>query len=232
MLMIHVHTMPLGSAYGMKGDTERAVAEYTNAIRINPEFALTYYNRGLVHNRARRTDDALSDYNASLQRDPKYLWMLTTIAGCWLSRGGNWHVQKRILPKRSNAIRMLEWHIIIVASCVSGQLRHTEAIRDFTEAIRTNPRHQASYYMRGGCWAEKGNFEVARKNFDEALRISPDDVNAHVERAQVLKNLGDLDAALRDYTEAIRLDGKHLKAYCGRAVCCCNKARSMPRSRT
>jgi tetratricopeptide (TPR) repeat protein len=33
-------------AYGDKGDFDRAIADFTTAIDLNPELALAYYNRG------------------------------------------------------------------------------------------------------------------------------------------------------------------------------------------
>ena len=35
-----------GNAYRYRGDTERAIADYSEAIRLKPDYALAYYNRG------------------------------------------------------------------------------------------------------------------------------------------------------------------------------------------
>src|SRR4051794_21411179 len=38
-----------GWAYGGKGDYERAIADYNQAISIHPKYALAYNNRGLAY---------------------------------------------------------------------------------------------------------------------------------------------------------------------------------------
>ena len=37
-----------GAAYVGRGENERAIADYNAAIKINPEFGLPYFNRGLI----------------------------------------------------------------------------------------------------------------------------------------------------------------------------------------
>ena len=40
--------MDRGNANAQKGLLDEAIADYDAALRINPDFALAYYNRGLV----------------------------------------------------------------------------------------------------------------------------------------------------------------------------------------
>ena len=35
-----------GNAYSKKGDYNRAISNYTEAIVLNPNYAIAYYNRG------------------------------------------------------------------------------------------------------------------------------------------------------------------------------------------
>ena len=35
-----------GNAYGRKGDHDRAIADYNEAIRLDPKYALSFCNRG------------------------------------------------------------------------------------------------------------------------------------------------------------------------------------------
>ena len=45
----------------LRNDNMRAVNDYTEAIKLERNLAETYYNRGLVYIRLKKTDEAISD---------------------------------------------------------------------------------------------------------------------------------------------------------------------------
>src|SRR5262245_18453125 len=58
-----------GIAYRAKGDHARAIADFSEAIRLNPN-AFTYYNRGVVYGSKGDHDRAIADYNEAIRLDP------------------------------------------------------------------------------------------------------------------------------------------------------------------
>ena len=67
-------------AYRDKGDTDRAIADYTEAIRLDPKFAIAYNNRGLAYRDKGDTDRAIADFTEAIRLDPKF-------ANAYASRG-------------------------------------------------------------------------------------------------------------------------------------------------
>ncbi len=57
-------------AFG-KGNNEEAIAEYTEAIRLNPEYGLAYGSRAVVYSSKRDHDKAIADYTEAIRLDPK-----------------------------------------------------------------------------------------------------------------------------------------------------------------
>jgi lipoprotein NlpI len=65
---------------GENGDNERdrerdrnsAIADYTEAIRLYPQFSHAYNNRGLVWRDKGNTARAIADYDAAIKLEPKY----------------------------------------------------------------------------------------------------------------------------------------------------------------
>lgn len=52
-----------GWIYFIQNDNQRALENFTQAIERNPSFAAAYFNRGIIyHNRMRRYDEALADF--------------------------------------------------------------------------------------------------------------------------------------------------------------------------
>jgi tetratricopeptide (TPR) repeat protein len=78
------------------------------------------------------------------------------------------------------------------------------AIKEFSAALRLNPRLGASYTNRGAAYFQIGNFDEALADLDAAVDLSPNPVDAHAWRAQVWAVKGDPQRALADCNEVLR----------------------------
>jgi tetratricopeptide (TPR) repeat protein len=61
-----------GNSYRSKGQPDRAIEDYDQAIRLNPNLALAFNNRGLVYGGKRQLDSAIADYNEAIRLDPNF----------------------------------------------------------------------------------------------------------------------------------------------------------------
>jgi tetratricopeptide (TPR) repeat protein len=60
-----------GVAYVDKGDLEKAVADYTEAIRLNPIFVAAYWGRGSAYGKKGDIAKAIADYTDAIRLNPK-----------------------------------------------------------------------------------------------------------------------------------------------------------------
>jgi tetratricopeptide (TPR) repeat protein len=88
-----------------------------------------------------------------------------------------------------------------------------KAIREYTEAIRRDPKDAKAYLMRGSLWNVKNELDNAIKDCSEAIRLDPKFASAYSNRANAWSQKGELDNAIKDFTEAIRFDPKDANAY-------------------
>ena len=54
-----------------KGDYDKAIAECSGAIRLDPNYAEAYYKRGLAYGNEGDYDKAIADYTEAIRLDPK-----------------------------------------------------------------------------------------------------------------------------------------------------------------
>jgi len=68
------------------GDYEKAITDYTEAIRINPNYYYTFYMRGAAYSQIGDLDRAIEDYNQSIR-----LSSTITFPAPYLNRGQAYH---------------------------------------------------------------------------------------------------------------------------------------------
>src|SRR4029077_11704670 len=91
-----------GNAHHDKGDTDRAITDYNEAIRLDPKFAFAYNNRGSAYHDKGDTDRAITDYNEAIRLDPK-------LAFAYNNRGSAYHDKgdpDRAITDYNEAIRL------------------------------------------------------------------------------------------------------------------------------
>ena len=56
----------------LQSDNDRAIADYTEAINLDPKLALAYNNRGNAYADKNDYGRAIADYEAALRIDPNF----------------------------------------------------------------------------------------------------------------------------------------------------------------
>ena len=89
----------------------------------------------------------------------------------------------------------------------------TEAVADYTEAIKMQPDLAAAYSDRASAYIEIKEYDKAIEDANQAIKLKPDLPWAYAARASAYRNKGDLDHALADYEQLIKLQPEYAKGY-------------------
>ena len=160
-----------GVAYRLKGDHERAIADYGQAIRLNARFAAAYNNRGVANDQGRVR--------------PRHLRLragdqLTAVSAESYFNRGNAHLTKRdydrAIDDYNQAIKLKADFAAAFdnrcwARAVLGVLK--PALADCSQALRLTPRNAATLDSRGFIFLKMSQFDAAVSDFDAALRFNP-----------------------------------------------------------
>ena len=61
-----------GWDFYQKRDYDKAISDYNEAIRLDPNYARAYNNRGIVYGDKKEYDKAISDFNEAITLNPNY----------------------------------------------------------------------------------------------------------------------------------------------------------------
>ncbi len=76
-----------GNAHSAKGDLAAAIADYDEAIKLDPKNASALTNRGTAHSDKGDADAALADFDEAIKRNPRYASAYFNRANSYAARG-------------------------------------------------------------------------------------------------------------------------------------------------
>jgi tetratricopeptide (TPR) repeat protein len=165
---------------------ERKIADYTEAIRLNPQYADAYYNRANSHYERKDYARAIADYSEAIRFNPQY-------ATAYNNRANIYHTQKeyeRAIADYSEAIRLNPQHALAYynrANSYYARKEYERATADYTEAIRLNPQYTDAYVGRGNSSYACQRYDQAITDYDRALRTDPTHARAAKNRQLALE---------------------------------------------
>jgi lipoprotein NlpI len=211
-----------GNRYANSGDDGRAIADYTEAIRLNSKLDYAFYRRGLIYAKSKEHDRAISDANEALRLNPNNVGALEVRAYSNARKGNfdraiaDYREAVKLKPELAE-VRGLAHALSRRGREYDGKGEYDRAIADYSEAIRLSPT-PALLTRRGYDYHAKGEYDRAIGDYDEAIRINPNNVFAYNNRGFAQFTKGQYDGAIADYTEAIRLDQQRAISYRNRGI--------------
>jgi serine/threonine protein kinase/Tfp pilus assembly protein PilF len=195
-----------------------AIADTTEAIRIDPRSAEAYAVRAVAEERSGDHHRAIADANEALRIEPTQRY-------AYAARGSAYNSLRewdRAIADLDEALRQTpnaSWLLAIRSWAYrsKGDLDH--ALADINRAIELDPAVADFWLRRGQIRARKNDFVHALDDLNESLRKgSATDRPALLrERSEVQSSLHKFDAAIADLTEAIQLDPKNVDGLLKRA---------------
>lgn len=131
---------------------KREMADYDEAIRIDPKYAPPHFNRGVVFIKKKDYDQALADLNEAIRLGPA-----ERIKG----------IDEKSRDKNTQNAEYLHQRGIVHS--LKGDI--DRAIADYSAALRSDPELAQAFYDRGLAYRTKGDTNSANADFGRATKL-------------------------------------------------------------
>ncbi len=168
-----------------QGNYAGAIADYDQAIILNPDHAKAYYNRGVSKYDLKRYEAAIADYDEAIKLKHGF-------AEAYVNRG----VAKGELKQYEAAIADFNKAIELSpgdaesynnrGNAKTDLKQYEAAIADYDQAIKLNPDHAKAYYNRGNVKRHLKQYGAAHADYDQAIELKPDYAKAIHNRAAAM----------------------------------------------
>ncbi len=207
-----------GRARQIRRDHDAAIADFTAALKVNPQYADARVNRGASYVQIGRLREALDDLHTVARQEPDnailYHWL-----GVIHHSTSDYQEALRYadLAVQRNPMYADAW--LQRSHSLSELGRLQEAEESCRRAASLRPRDVTALAVLGFVQKERGDLQAARETLERALQLEP-------ASAAVLNNLGLVHQALRDYPKSLEFLDRALESNPNDAIALRNRARS------
>ncbi len=194
----------LGDAFWNKRKTAKAISHYKMAIKVNPDYAPTYNNLGIILGVEGKTEEEISHYKMAIKINPDDAKAHRNL-GNVLQKGGknseaifHYKMAIKINPDYAKAHSNL-------GNALGKEGKFSEAISHHKMAIKLNPDYAPAYNNLGTVLGAEGKIEEDISCYKMAIKLNPDYAQAHNNLGFALGAEGNNEEAISHFKMAVEL---------------------------
>ncbi len=177
----------LGAYYSQKGDMERALVEFKEALRLEPYRAEAHYNLANIQFKMGNLDEAEEGYRNAIKRNPYYDSAHLALAMVYERKGETEKARYKYLEIIKNLPSNTRAYLGLVRLLLTTD-RPDEAIRILNQAISIQPNYPEFYLYLGAALEKKGDRKASVSALKQGLTIFPQYGRLHLELGRMLSS--------------------------------------------
>ena len=202
-----LHFYDRGMGYARHAQHDRAIADFDEAIKLNPHRADYFWWRGHVYAAKGQYDRAIADYDEAIRLDPKDVVNFHSRGLAYRHNGqfdraiADFDELLRLDPQNASNF----W---LRGGAYSAKGENERAVADYSMAQRLF--HIGLKFPGGGLghW-EQDQYERAITDYDDAIKLDPKEASFFALRGRAYNATKEYYSAIADYDEAIKLNPKN-----------------------
>ena len=206
-----------GVSHQVRGDYDRAVKDYTSAIRLDPRYPKAYLQRGTCFAARKDYSTSLADLDEAIKLDPTNAGAYIIRTEAFASQGGK---SDAIIENCTQAIRLDpdNWKAYLYRGAASIDKRDYEtAVQDLGRARELNKFATIIPLLYAQALQSKGNLDAAVNSYLDVIKLDPNHAEAYNKLGSLLM-YGKQDArtAVKVFTAALEKNPQNALAVMNR----------------
>ncbi|KAG5198250.1 hypothetical protein JEQ12_007940 [Ovis aries] len=210
----------LGLCYMEEGNLQLAYDSFTKAVKANPDFAESFYHRGLCKVKLHKNGSIL-DFNRAITLDPKHYQ-------AYLSRVAYYGLKGRYAKAILSCNEAIKIYPQSVRAYVyRGVLKYYSrtyklAITDLTTAINMDKNSYIAFYNRALCYTKINELQMALTDYGIVLLLNAGEtvtLNTYINRGLIYAELEQFSFALEDFKQAALISKTNVSLCQATAMC-------------
>jgi len=196
-----------GNAHLDKGKYDKAIADFTQAIRLKPDFAFAYNNRGIAHSDQGDHAKAIADLTEAIRLKPDFAAAYNE-RGIALADKGDYD---RAISDYTEAIRLEPDDAAAYSNRAWAFFRKNspqKGLADIRKALRLNSNDKYALDTAGHILLALGRIDGAIAAFEKLENLGYHSASSHYGRAQTHELRGNFDRARDEYQYALTVPEK------------------------
>jgi tetratricopeptide (TPR) repeat protein len=197
--------LDMGLDYLEQERPEQARAEFEEAIRLDPGYALAHYNLGRIHYQQGELDLAQAAFEEAIENDPELAAAHTNLGVVYADQGR----YAEAIAEYETAIELdpdddMAHYNLAGTYYDQGQL--DAALAEYQEAVRIEPENADAHYNLARIYYQQGYLDQALAEWQRTAELEPEDSVTYNNIGRVYFDQGRLAEAVDALNQAIELD--------------------------
>lgn len=194
----------LGQAHDNLGNYDRAIEEFQQALKMNPDYFFGLNNLGNIYGKQKKYEEAITYFKRALEQKSDYSPAYYNLARAYHLVGkkreavGAYRKAIKYNPYFEQAFYNLAYLSVELGN-------FDEAVENFNKFLKMRPNHSKAHFGLGNAMMMKGQLDLAMLEYRISGKLDPAFALPYVNMANIQMQTKNIAAAIDNYRKVLRI---------------------------